>query len=518
MDRGRGLDIDLASGAFEFNSGAHVTVEQPGERVATIATPDGGALRIVEETPEGSSRRTDPRIVRVTARDGVHAELQREDEDGTNTDVQPIVLDAESIDIVLSFGPDDDNDRPTIVSALAVGEVRIRRGTDLYTGHTARFTFNDAGEAIAVELEDDPSLRYRLQAEDGQELEVRVSGQGPLTAKLVEDPTWIEGEPRTIGATFLGPGRVEASDRGDVMTFERRMHSIGLDDRSEVTLHVDGDVSVVTVQGDLESDAVEAEFRADEDVLRIKSEGPTRIAARDARKDITYRVLSQDGAIARKTSYGWFVERADDVVAEAFGVEPYRVEAGSDQERRRAAAHSRKRPKTFSTERSGARPSHPPPSSRTRSSSNSAASEGNPVRLDLMPGDLALEIEAQETLGMRTGSLVAPVLTMDQETVLAEDGVAAQFETLEGVWGIDAESLSIRRRVTGESLIDEGSKPVPAGADLTLGAEEYDVEASFVREARFDSFFSSGSVSRRSTGGRHGATTTGRRRGGRPRQ
>lgn len=487
---GRGLDIDLASGAFVFESGAHVTVEQPGERVVTIATPDGGALRIVEVTPESSSRRTDPRIVRVTARDGVHAELQGEDKSGENADVRPIVLDAESIDVVLSFAPGD-ADRPTIVSALAVGEVRIRRETDVYNGHTARFTFNESGDAVAVDLEDDPSLRYRLRADDGQELEVEVSGEGPLTAKLVEDPTWVEGDPRTIGATFFGPGRVEAIDRGDVMTFERRMHTVGLEDRSEITLHVDGDVSVVTVQGDLESDAVEAEFRADEDVLRIVSEGPTRIAARDARKDMTYRVLSEDGAIARKTSYGWFVERADDVVAEAFGAEPYRVRAGSienvDVPRRTLEASENVLYRTLWGSAFA-------PAALVRNTDfvELRGAEDDPVRLDLLPEDLALEFETEETAGVRTGSLVAPVLTMDEETVLAEDGVAAQFETIDGVWGIDAESLAVRRAVTGSPLIEDGGEPVPAAADLALGAEEYTVEASFVREARFDSFFSSG--------------------------
>lgn len=492
---GRGLDISMASGALKFGLGASVTVEQSGGRIATIATPTGGELAIVEETPEGSSRRTDPRIVRVTARDGVHAEIRSQNDDpGDRAESQrPVLVDATSIDILLSFAPGEKE--PTILSARADGEVRIRRGTDVYRGNTADFSFNALGEVVSVVLEDEPSLGYRLKDETGQELEVEVSGRGPLTARLEEDPTWLEGDPRTIGVTFLGPGRVEAIDRGDTVTFERSLSSLGLEDRSDVTLFIDGDVSVISQQGDLTSDSIDATFSANPEVVRIVSRRTTRIAARDPKKAVTYRLLAEGGLEARKEPGGWFVERAADVVAESFGDDPYRIEAGliEDVDVAKQTLNATKNVLYRTIWGSAFAPSA---LVRNQSFVELKGTDDNPVRLDLLPEDMALELEAAETSGVRTGWLHAPILTMDEETVVAEGGVAAQFETTDGVWGIDAESLSIKRVITGRSLlVDEDgddAAAIPAGAVRAERSEDVHIEASFVREARYDTFYASG--------------------------
>ncbi len=523
---GRGLEAKTSGSALDFVKGANITFELGEGRVATISTHETGSLSIVEVKPTDIGGSFAPRTIRVRAKSGVKAELRQSSDvrrpTGDNTDsgepagdgnqdgapngqgtsgaidggagteegmARPVVLDADDLDILIQFTKG--NKRPRILSAQAQGAVQIQRGTDVYRGDSALFTFNGDGDLAVCVLKDEPSLAYRLKDKSGQELEVEVSGAGPLTATFIDTttPTDAGASSREIGMVFLGPGRIEAVDRGDVVTFEERVYSKGLDDRTDLEVVVEGDVRVRSSRGDLASDVLEATYVSKSE-LRVRADGPTRVTHRDVEKAESYRLRAAGGMNARLGDNGWFVERAEEVVAESIGSEPYRVEAGLienvDLEANTLEASTNVLYRT-------AWGSAFAPTAITRGKSFVVLSgtDTDPVRLDLVPEDKALAIDAEEIAGVRSGWLHAPTLTMDAGSVLAEGGVAAQFETLDAVWGIDAESVLLRRKVTGRPLTDEEG-PAPVGVVRAGRAEEVRIEASFVREARFDGFNGSG--------------------------
>lgn len=507
---GRGLQATTSDSALDFLKGANITIELGEGRIATISTHESGSLSIIEESPADIGTSFAPRTVRIRAKSGVKAELRQSaapreshgDLSGGEVSpgdravttaggdmARPVVLDADDLDILIQFTKGDK--RPRILSARAQGAVQIERGTDVYRGDSALFTFNGNGDLSVCVLKDDPSLAYRLKDKSGEELEVEVSGAGPLTATFLDSTTPTEdGAPsREIGMVFLGPGRIEAVDRGDFVTFEERVYSKGLDDRSDLEVVVEGDVRVRSTNGDLASDVLEATYVTKSE-LQVRADGPTRVTHRSAEKVESYRLRAAGGMEARLTETGWFVERAEEVVAESIGDEPYRVEAGLienvDLEENTLEASTNVLYRT-------AWGSAFAPTAITRGKSFVVLSgtDADPVRLDLVPEDKALEVDAGEIAGVRSGWLHAPTLTMDEMSVFAEGGVAAQFETLEAVWGIDGESVLLRRVVTGRALTEEDG-PVRIGLVQASRAEEIHVEASFVREARFDGFNGSG--------------------------
>lgn len=507
---GRGLQATTSDSALDFLKGANITFELGGGRIATISTHETGSLSIVEESPAGIATSLAPRVVRVRANSGVKAELRQStvpggtDGERSGGDVppganqanagegsmaRPVVLDADDLDILIQFTKG--GNRPRILSARAQGAVQIQRGTDVYRGDSALFTFNGAGDLSVCVLKDDPSLAYRIKDKTGEELEVEISGAGPLTATFIDSTTPTEDgtASREIGMVFLGPGRIEAVDRGDAVTFEERVYSKGLDDRSDLEVVVEGDVRVRSSRGDLRSDVLEAIFGSKTE-LHVRADGPTRVTHRDLSKVESYRLRAAGGMDARLTDAGWFVERAEEVVAESIGSEPYRVEAGLienvDLQENTLEASTNVLYRT-----SWGSAFAPTAITRGKSSVVLFGSEEDPVRLDLVPEDKALEVDAAEIAGVRSGWLHAPTLTMDETSVLAEGGVAAQFETLDAVWGIDGESVLLRRVITGRALSEEDG-PVPVGLVQASRAEEIHVEASFVREARFDGFNGSG--------------------------
>ncbi|MEL6716013.1 MAG: hypothetical protein AAFP86_19690, partial [Planctomycetota bacterium] len=243
---GRGLLGDLSTGELEFSDGADVTIDVGSNLVAQIQTPTGGTLRVVEITAPGDRREGAKRTVQVIAREGVRATI-RDDGTGDGERSEPIALDAQSLDVWLEFG--GDNERPRVLSARADGEVHIERASDAYYGDTALFTFAPDGEPTSVVLEDEPRLEYRLVSPEGDELNATVSGVGPLTAHFIG-----ADEERRLHFDFTGPGRITAIERGADITFARRVRAVGKPGTDSVEAEIEGDVRVIGNEGSLAAD------------------------------------------------------------------------------------------------------------------------------------------------------------------------------------------------------------------------------------------------------------------------
>lgn len=490
---GRGFSASSEVGSLRFTAGAQVTLDLGEGRLASIATSGDPSLLSIDEIPrvEGDGRPSGARRLRIQASGEVHLELNDPNRAEDAASGAPIGLDAEAIDVTLEFRRGED--RPVIVAARADGKVIMRRESDVYRGNTAVFGFDEAGNPVSCELADEPSLDYRLLSATGEELRVEVRGAGPLSAVFVADPAAAApatGQPEgEVGVTFMGPGRVVAVDRGDEITFEKSLVSAGLTDRSRFDATLTGNVRADGLLGDLGSEQIVASYAADTG-LAVRSSGPTRVSHRPAEADETYRMRAAGGMFARLTDSGWYVERAEGVVAEALGEDPYRVEAGLVRDVDLAS-----RTLSASTDilyrTSWGSAFAPTALVRGLAFVELRGTEDDPVRLDVLPADQAMEVDGARIAGVRTGWLRAPSMTLTEETVLAEGGVNSQFEMPDSVWGIDAESVLVRREVTGTSLTDDGA-PLAPGQVRARRSEELRVEANFVREARYDALDASG--------------------------
>lgn len=490
---GRGFSASSKDGSLRFERSADVTmILDDGRRASIVAGGDEGtlALDVIERGPgaswpEGARRlriRADGEVGLTLSTQGV--DTASDPADGT-VDETPIGLDAESLDVTLEFRRGAD--RPIIVAARADGKVVMRRDTDVYRGSTAIFGFDGDGNPTSCVLDDAPTLDYRIVDQDGRELRVEVSGAGPLTAIFAPGATQDEGE---VDLTFLGPGRVVAVDRGDEVTFQTSLVSSGLTDRSRFDATLKGEVRAAGLLGDLASDEVETTFEAGSG-LRVRTGGPTRLSHRPAEGDETYRFRAAGGVLARQTVAGsWIVERAEGVIGEALGADPYRVEAGFardvDLAKRTLSATEDVLYRT-----SWGSAFAPSGFVRGLAFVELHGTDEDPVRLDILPPGRALEVDAARIAGVRTGWLRAPSMTMTEETVLAEGGVSSQFEMAESVWGVDAESLLVKRDVAGRAF-DAAEAAAKPGEVRALRSEELRVEANFVREARYDAADASG--------------------------
>lgn len=484
---GRGFAVRSADADLRFHRGAEITVELGEGRVARIAAQgEGAALSIVEEP---APRRGDARRVRVVAAGDVRLDLVDQDGDADGEEAGT-TLDADALDVVLEFV--EDADRPRVSAARADGRVTMRRGADVYRGDTAVFEFDGAGNPLSCVLEDDPSLDYALTAPGGRELRVEVSGAGPLTAVFVpgdgagQGPDGTDGD---LGVTFLGPGRVVALDRGDEIRFEDRLVSAGPVDGSRLDATLRGDVRALGLLGDLAAEVIVASYAVDGG-LEVRTEGPTRVFHRPAGGDESYRMRAAGGMHARLTEAGWYVERAEEVSGEAVGADPYRVEARVVEDvdlatRTLSASTNVLYRSTWGSAFA------PTAMVRGLTFVELRGTELDPVRLDVLAPEDALGAEPEAIAGLRTGWLHAPSMTLSDESVLAEGGVATQLETLGAVWAMDAESILLKRRITGRALGAEGGAPAP-GEVRARRAEELRVEANFVREARYDALDASG--------------------------
>ena len=481
---GRALVADTESGRLEFNDGADVTIDL-GETefgdslVAHIQTPEGGTLRLIEEAPDDRGRR----IVRVIAREGVHAEIRDERTSGASgDDARPgLTLDAKSLDAWVVF--EDGAEEPHLQRVRADGAVRIRRERDTYEGDTALLKFDARGEPESVVLEDEPRLTYGLVDADGVETEVTVSGLGPLTGYFLGLPDEDGGAERQARFEFLGPGRIEAVDRLTDVTFRAAARGRGVPGSDEAAVSLEGDVRLVAPEGTLSTERVDLRQSAD-GTLRVVAESPTRITHRDVDAGEDHRFIAQGRLSGRLTDDGWFVDEAERVFAESLGDEPYRVEAGrvEDVDIRRGTLHA----STDVVYRTALGAAYAPLALvREEDTVRLVGTAEDPVELHFTPEDRELELDAADAVGVRTGFVFAPEVTLSREGVSATGGVAASLETLDGVFSIDCDALDVDREVTGASFEDAGD-PTGVGALVPRAGEIGRFEARVVREARYD--------------------------------
>ncbi|MEC8511636.1 MAG: hypothetical protein VX015_05770 [Planctomycetota bacterium] len=490
---GRGFRASTEVGSLRFEGGAEVSLDLGEGRLASIVTSGAPSLLSIDEIPrsDGDGRPLGARRLRILASGEVHLQLSEPDA-GSEGDLArgaPIGLDAESIDVTLEFRRGED--RPAIVAARADGSVVMRRESDVYRGRTAIFGFDEVGNPVSAELTDEPSLDYRLVGEGGEELRVEVLGAGPLTAVFFPGPeaVAVDGTAGQVGVTFVGPGRVVAVDRGEEITFEESLVSAGLTDSSSFDATLTGEVRANGLLGDLRSEKIVASYAADTGLV-MRSSGPTRVSHRPTAGDESYRMRAAGGMFARLTNSGWYVERAETVFAEALGDDPYRVEAGLVRDVD-LATNTLSASEDILYRTSWGSAFAPEGLVRGIGFVELTGSVEDPVRLDVLPAERAMQIEDDEVAGVRTGWLRAPSMTVTEETVLTEGGVTAQFELPESVWGLDAQSVLVRREITGASLTEE-SAPAAPGQVRARRAEEIRIEANFVREARYDAFDASG--------------------------
>ena len=458
---GRGFRASTEVGSLRFEGGADVTLDLGDGRLASIATSGAPSLLSIDEIPrsEGDGRPLGARRLRILASGDVHLELSEPDAgpEGDLARGAPIGLDAKSIDVTLEFRRGED--RPAIVAARADGSVVMRRESDVYRGRTAIFGFDDAGDPVSAELTDEPSLDYRLVGEGGEELRVEVLGAGPLTAVFFPGPG-AAGSAGQVGVTFAGPGRVVAVDRGDEITFEESLVSAGLTDSSTFDATLTGDVRANGLLGDLRSEEIVASYAADTGMV-MRSSGPTRVSHRPTAGDETYRMRAAGGMLARLTESGWYVERAETVFAEALGDDPYRVEAGLVRDVDLAT-------NTLSASEN----------ILYRTSGSAFAPEGLVRGVDFVELSGSAEDPCASICcppsrrwrsrtgrsRVRTGWMRARSMAVTEETVFADGGVTAQFELPESVWGLDAQSVLVRREITGTPLTEDDALLDPVRA------------------------------------------------------
>ena len=201
--------------------------------------------------------------------------------------------------------------------------------------------------------------------------------------------------------TFAGPGRVVAVDRGDEITFEESLVSAGLTDSSTFDATLTGDVRANGLLGDLRSEEIVASYAADTGMV-MRSSGPTRVSHRPTAGDETYRMRAAGGMLARLTESGWYVERAETVFAEALGDDPYRVEAGLVRDVD-LATNTLSASENILYRTSWGSAFAPEGLVRGVDFVELSGSAEDPVRLDLLPAEQAMEIEDGEVAGVRTG-------------------------------------------------------------------------------------------------------------------
>lgn len=490
---GRGLVAQGGLKTFEFRRGATVMIELGEGRRASITTPNGGPLSIVDETSPDAVEADGPRVVRVAASEGVHVELfdSGAREDGELL-LAPVMVDAKGVEVVIESHVGDE--RPFIREARFTGQVRVRQGQDEYAGESARIAFEGASPSQVI-LEEEPSVRYVLRGEslpnDASEVALRISGRGPVVANLQAIPRGgaapadgSDPEPSRVRFTFTGPGRVESIGGGGFVTFEDEARARGLDDRSEAVVVLAGGVHVETPEGSMDSESILATYRTDAD-LRLASEGPTIILAKgkDDPRDL-YRLRAGGGLTAHIVDEAWFVDSAEKVHAECTGENPYRIDAGTihnvDVAARTLTARGDIDYVSLWGEAHAVQVL-----TRGENSVDLEGTDEVPAVLDLAPEGVTLMDAAVERVGVRTGSIRARTFHIRPEIVIADGRVAAEFETENGVWGFDADTLRFERMVDAAAEVDPDA-PRADGAFLMNPRNEVRIEAEFVREARLD--------------------------------
>jgi hypothetical protein len=496
---GVGFDARLQEGVIAFERGSDVELDVGEGRFVTVSTPLGGPLTISDETPRDAGSedlpatsldREGPQKVKVTAKDGVHIELRHRGTVGSEGDnLEPdersstrigvdetLVIDAANVEIQMTVYPGER--APEIHVARADGAVTIRHGRDTYRGESARVFFEN-GEPVRLVIETDPSLAYILREENGQEVELRMMGRGPITANLGADVN------PALGFVFMGPGRIEAATRGGVVTFENEARGRGVQDRSEAIVLLSGDVRVETPTGSMTSNALIATYRAEAD-LHAATDGSTLVIGRDPESGADYHLRAEGGMTAHLSGDAWFVDSARDVYAESFSDDPHRIRAGliTDVD---VAAQTLSASGSILYESLWGRALSDKALVRTEDTVTLLGSAEEPVQLDLIPGSQGMLGADADSAAVRSGWVRAEELRFNASEIAAKRSVSAQVETLDGVWGFDSDELTVRRVVTGDAIVLNTDGPEPKAGQFTAGQfEDVFIHGTSVRQVRYD--------------------------------
>ncbi|MGB0332890.1 MAG: hypothetical protein ACPGPE_13860, partial [Planctomycetota bacterium] len=298
---GRGLVGLGAIGSLSFEGGADVTLELGDERTARIRSRDGGQLNIVA-SPEvdGMERRR----VLIHAEGGVV--LVFGDASGVMANGDSIAVEAGFVDVDVELGGEGGTNQ--ILDARAGGGIEVRRGRDRFRGQDGRIEFEGARPREVI-LRGEPSIAYVIEdsgEDSGEELRLELTGEGPVTADLGVDEG-AAGAPGAQRFVFLGPGTLEATDRGGTISFQNEARGRGLSDRSTATVLLSGSVRAASVEGELEAESVLATYRDTEGVL-LTAEGPSTVRARH--EDGVFRAEARGGLTARLEEGSWFIDEA----------------------------------------------------------------------------------------------------------------------------------------------------------------------------------------------------------------
>lgn len=451
---GRGLVGLGAIGSLSFEGGADVTLELGDERSARIRSKDGGQLNIVS-SPDVDG--TDQRVIRVRAEGGVL--LVFGDASGVMADGDSIAVEAGYVDVDVELGGEESPNR--VLDARAGGGIEVRRGRDRFRGQDGRIEFEGARPRRVI-LRGEPSVAYVVEAPD-EELRLELTGEGPVTADL-------DGESDAQQFVFLGPGTLEASDRGGTISFQNEARGRALADRSGATVLLSGSVRAVSVEGELESESVLATYREAGGVL-LTAEGPSVVRAR--REDGTFRAEARGGLTARMEGESWFIDEARGFEAEALGEEPHRVYAEKVRDVDLAA-------ETLSATGSVLYQSlwgEARAAAATLTGGgviDLVGAEEDPVVLNLLPEGESLRDVAESVAGVSTGTVRATSMNVSQEAFTARGQAEAELRGTDGVWRLDCDQLMGRRGA------NDGGATTPFQFEV-LGVRELQLESGLER-------------------------------------
>jgi hypothetical protein len=440
---GRSLVYDGLTRRLVLGRSADVSFVLEDRRVVEFWTTGNGPLELTRPTDD---------ILVAVAEGGARLELLGD---------PPAMLDAQRIEVTLRTVA---SGGLVIESARAHGAVVVTQGDDRFTGDTALVQCRN-GELSKVVLNDAPEARVTLRAEDGEDLDVIISGQGPLDVDVVR----LADEKRRATFVFLGPGQVQVPAHGLVVTFEERVEARAREDLGRAIFVAAGGVVVrradvridtesltATVLGDTQAEAVEE--------ILVVTEGPTILRGRteeganvrvDAELGLTARLVDvQQGADQGPDPViggRWLLDRAEGVTFATDGADPFRVEAGLLLEGDLTA-------RTFKVEDTVKY--HSPLGEVTAQRGTVRGRErvellgdaGAPARIVLAPNLMhrggALTSHLLESLGAaRAGELTALAIELTDTTLDAHGDARGHLVTLEGRLELDADRVRLTRVV-----------------------------------------------------------------------
>lgn len=303
--RGKGLVYEGLRGYLALEQGGEVSLDRGADGVATLSTPEGGALEIERVGLAGENR------FEVRASDG--ARLVTEGPRATT-------IEARSIRVRGRIVAGDDGDEVLFERAVADGDVVAIRGPERYAAENAEVDVDEAGRIRRIVLENSPRARVLLRSAEGRETPIVATGAGPLVVDVTE-----EGE----GFRLEGPARIAEEDGPLVVS--ARGSLAGTRDATGANFTVEARREVRAEQGErrVSTEALDALFVADElGTVRLVSQGPTRISGPDDGGQLM--TVDVEGELdLNAVAERWEIPVARGVRVDAVGgPQPFRATAG----------------------------------------------------------------------------------------------------------------------------------------------------------------------------------------------